>query len=136
MSKVKWESWLGGNWNAAANWSYGAAPTASDDAVFDLPGNYTAYITSPPVTSSLTFNAPGATLDQTGGSLAVGGSVNIYNGVVSLNDANNTIANSVSLYGGVLEVGSGTALGASSILAYGGEFLGTSTETIANTRTR
>ena len=111
MSKVKWESWLGGNWNAAANWSYGAAPTASDDAVFDLPGNYTSYITSPAVASSLTFNAPGATLDQIRGSLAVDGSVNIYNGVVSLNDANNTITNSVSLYGGVLEVGNRTALG-------------------------
>jgi hypothetical protein len=36
------------------------------------------------------------------------------------------------MYGGVLEIGSGAALGTVGILAYGGEFLGTTTETVAN----
>ncbi|MFM7231626.1 MAG: kelch repeat-containing protein [bacterium] len=37
---VYWTNAAGGNWNVASNWSTAALPTASDTAVFDLPGTY------------------------------------------------------------------------------------------------
>jgi hypothetical protein len=131
MSTVSWEGAAGGDWANGLNWDLGLVPTTSEDALIELPGVYTVSITSADIADDLTINASSATLAETGGSLHLSGSLDLYNGYVSLNAAN-SIANSVLLVGGVLAVGNGGALGQSGVLFYGGELLATTSETLTN----
>ena len=131
MSTVSWEGAAGGDWANGADWDFGLVPTSSEDAQIELPGVYTVSITSADTADDLTINAASATLAETGGSLHLSGSLNLYNGYVSLNAAN-SIANSVLMEGGVLAVGNSGALGQSGVLFYGGELLATTSETLTN----
>jgi FG-GAP-like repeat len=131
MSTVSWEGAAGGDWANGANWDFGLVPTTSEDAQIELPGVYTVSITSADTADDLTINAASATLAETGGSLHLSGSLNLYNGYVSLNAAN-SIANSILMEGGVLAVGNSGALGQSGVLFYGGELLATTSETLTN----
>src|SRR5580692_1201155 len=41
LSQVDWINPAGGDWDTPANWSTGAVPTASEDAVIDVAGSVT-----------------------------------------------------------------------------------------------
>jgi autotransporter-associated beta strand protein len=131
MATITWKNPVTGDWTAASDWSI-SVPTSTDDAVIGQIGNYVVTITSADVANSLTFNAPGATLFETGtGSLSMAGSLAVDSGTAIL-DAANTIGGGVTLNGGELAVGTGAALGAGSLTINGGEFLGVSNETLPN----
>jgi hypothetical protein len=122
---------LSGDWVYGPNWDSGVAPTSGDDVVFGGGGAYMVTVTTADVADNVTFNAPGATLVESGGSLSLAGGLTIYNGTVALN-APNSIGTSVALAGGILSLSNGNALGSAVLLIDGGELLATATETIAN----
>jgi hypothetical protein len=89
MSTVNWESALGGDWSDGTNWELGLVPASNAEVQIALPGAYAVSITSDVTAASLTVNATGGTLTETGaGSLTLSGGLSLYNGAVFLNGAN------------------------------------------------
>jgi hypothetical protein len=130
MSAISWANGQGGDWSIGANWGSGSAPASTDNARITLPGAYTVTIGGHVSAASLTINAAGETLDESGaGSLTLSGGLSIYNGAAFLNGAN-SIGGSVEVIGGLLAVGNGAALGDNDVFLDGGELLATTTETL------
>src|SRR5689334_21806067 len=69
-----WINASGGDWSVDANWSLGHVPTASEDAVIDLPGSYTVTHTVN-VTDSAASITTAAPLTISGGALATTGTL-------------------------------------------------------------
>ena len=130
MAAIFWKSAVSDNWNVAADWSAGAAPTSADDVTIAAPGSYTVTISTPDEASALTFNALQGALQENSGSLTVGDALTVSSGLVSLNEAN-TIG-VVIINGGTLAFGNGGALGAGTLALSGAELLATANETLRN----
>ena len=104
MATINWNGG-NGNWTTAIDWSTGAVPGASDDAVIAAAGGYTVAITSPITVGSIAINDGGATL--------------------AINDPGNTVSvNAAVTNGGLLFVD-----------AFGGQGDGGSSLTIGGTLT-
>ena len=81
------EHWVGtssADWAtvSASDWNFVSPPTTGNPAVIDTSGTYTVTISSADVAQSLVINDAGATvLDETGGSLTLGGALTIDAGL-------------------------------------------------------
>jgi hypothetical protein len=94
-----WAASKSGTWAVGANWSTGAAPTASNDATIAVAGKYTVTIAAPATANSLTVNDSTATvLDNSTLSLA---------GSLALTAGTFTLGSSGSVVGGTLSAGTG-----------------------------
>src|SRR5947209_5862463 len=60
-----WINPAGGNFADGPNWSLGAPPTMSDNALFNVPGTYTILVSSG-ASDSASFTAGNVTLDGMG----------------------------------------------------------------------
>jgi hypothetical protein len=69
LSTVSWISSTSGDWTSAANWSTGALPGSGDDVVINQPATVTVTLASSTSINSLSLTS--ATLNVTGGTLAV-----------------------------------------------------------------
>ena len=79
--------WIGvsGDWSTPADWSADAVPGPSDDVVMAAAGSYTVTITTSQAIGSVLLNDAGATLDiQSGGTLAIGGSLTAQSGTLQV----------------------------------------------------
>ena len=71
-----WTNLSGGSWTTAADWSNGA-PTATTNALLNVPGSYTVTLASSVSANSVTLRDTNGTLEiDAGGSLAVGSVAN------------------------------------------------------------
>ena len=86
-----WASAISGNWALSSAWSLtdggpagAGAPTSSDNAIIDPTGsNYTVTINSSDTAQSLTISSANATVAlNSGGTLALGGTLNLIAGLV------------------------------------------------------
>lgn len=71
MTAIHWKSGISGNFDDGFNWSTGAVPSASDDALIDATGTYVVTTSLSKTVQSLS-TAAGATLDITGGEFDIG----------------------------------------------------------------
>jgi hypothetical protein len=110
--------WIGvsGDWSTASDWSAGAVPGPSDEAVMAAPGSYTVTVATSESVGSIVLNDPGAILDihpvlfQTG-TLDVSGSVVIQAGTLELQgDRGGSFFSGILAIGGSLDVRSGGTL--------------------------
>src|SRR5450631_1078671 len=88
MSTITWRNAQSGEWSSASNWDWGIVPSAADEALFNLAGSYVVTIDSAATAQSLVFNALGATLQETTGSLTVAFDLIVDAGEVSLDGTN------------------------------------------------
>jgi hypothetical protein len=127
-----WGNPSGGNWNDAANWSSGSAPTATSNVVFNSIGATTPYVVTIPsstlaVANSITLNDPNITLlDE--GTLAIAASLIEISGTLEIENGG-----SLSLGGGpsfmVDFAGTGGSLGLGSSSGFTGTINAISTAT-------
>src|SRR5271165_7112685 len=75
LSQVNWINPAGADWDTPANWSTGAVPTASDDAVIKVSGNVTITHTQN-TTDSVNSIMATDPITLSGGTLSVAGSFN------------------------------------------------------------
>ena len=137
-----WASAISGNWALSSAWSLtdggpagAGAPTSSDNAIIDPTGsNYTVTINSSDTAQSLTISSANATVAlNSGGTLALGGTLNLTAGL--LNVAGGTITASGGAGAGAMTLASGTATfsGSTTIGTFtqsGGLFNGSGTLTV------
>jgi hypothetical protein len=102
MAVVSWVSGVTGNWATGADWSSGSAPTESDNAVINAPGSYTLTINAAVAAVSLTLDAPGATVLDSG-KLTLQTDLALMGGTVVL-------AGSGTISGGTISISSGALL--------------------------
>ena len=96
LSSNAWKAAVSGDWDTAANWSAGHVPTASEDAVIAIAGNYTVtHSFGSDSAHSITLSHP---LILSGGTLTVGASVQA-NSAFTLNGG--------TLAGAIVNVGAG-----------------------------
>jgi hypothetical protein len=119
-----------GDWGTQADWDWGTVPESTDDVLFDQPGAYGVTISGTASARSLTFDAAGATLDETTGSLTVTGDLIVDAGEVALNGTNSIGA--VNIDDGIVAVSSSDALGSGNLQLFGGELLADASVTLAN----
>src|SRR5579862_2527857 len=106
MTTDRWSGVLG-DWSNPFDWSTGSAPDPTDEAVLAAPGSYTVTVATPDTAGSVVLNDPGATLDiQSGGTLAVGGSVVVQSGAVDIQGSGFFGGGTLAI-GGALTVQSG-----------------------------
>jgi Legume lectin domain/FecR protein len=138
LNGVEWVHPTGGLWSVGSNWSSGAAPTATDDAIIpaeNIPGGtglYNVTIEAPAVARNLTLNANNTTGGQVtnDSSLTIGEALTILgNGVL-----NNSESGTVSV-GGQLELSDQSSLQNSGFIAlgFGGDFKNSTTVTNSGT---
>ena len=130
--------WIGlsGDWSNPSDWSAGAVPGPSDEAVIAAAGSYTVTVTASESVGSIVLNDPGAILDiqpsppfQTV-ALDVSGSVVIQSGTLEIQGEGYHLGGGTLAIGGSLDVQSGATLfldggtieGGSLIIARGGAF--------------
>jgi len=128
-----WKTAASGDWNTASNWTDGLPGSNGDGQVIGPAGTYTLTLSSAGSSAlSLLMIAAGATFSETStGTLNLGDQLILQAGTAILRNAN-TIANGVNLQGGLLETSNAGALGSGAFTISGGEFVGLSTETVAN----
>jgi hypothetical protein len=85
-----WKNAANGNWNLAGNWNVGGSvagvpPAAADNAIISVAGTYTVALSDPQAITNLTLNNSTATLNQTAGTLTLGGMLTLDAGIYNLN---------------------------------------------------
>jgi hypothetical protein len=104
-SSIQWNG-SSGDWATPADWSTDAIPGSSDDTVIAGPGSYTVTVTALESVGSVLLSDRAATLRiQSGGTLAVSGSLRVKSGTVLLDG---------TLEGGTLDIDPGGTLETSS----------------------
>jgi len=96
-----------GNWDLGSNWTPTGPPTATDTATISATGTYAVTINSADVAQTVILDSAGATIDDTAGSLTVGGTLGIDTGTYDLMGGTLTADHIRIQHGGLLE-GSGT----------------------------
>jgi hypothetical protein len=129
MTPDSWTSAVSGNWTTAADWSTGAAPTASNDATIAAAGTYTVTINGAVAANSLTIDDVAVQVkDAAGGTLSLTKALSVTAGTITLNSDAVIAGGTISLgNAGVFSANGGTlsgvtyegalALGASQSLA-------------------
>jgi len=128
-----WKTAASGDWNTASNCTDGLPGSNGDGVIIGPAGTYTVTLSAAGSSSlSLLMLAADATFSETStGTLNLGDEFILQAGTAILRNAN-TIANGVNLQGGLLETSNASALGSAAFTISGGEFVGLSTETVAN----
>jgi len=128
-----WKTAASGDWNTASNWTEGLPGSNADGVIIGPAGTYTVTLSGAGSSAlSLLMIAAGATFSETSaGTLNLGDELILQAGTAILRNAN-TIANGVNLQGGLLEASNAGALGSAAFNISGGEFVGLTTETVAN----
>jgi len=128
-----WKTAASGDWNTASNWTDGLPGSNGDGVIIGPAGTYTVTLSTAGSSSlSLLILAADATFSETStGTLNLGDEFILQAGTAILRNAN-TITNGVVLQGGLLETSNAGALGSAAFSISGGEFVGLTTETVAN----
>ena len=106
-------AWVGvsGDWSTAADWSTNSVPGPSDVAAIDAAGNYRVMVSTLEAIGSISLNDAGAILDiQSGGTLAVSGSLVVQSGALDIQGSGFGLPGGTVAIGGSLSVQSGGAL--------------------------
>jgi uncharacterized repeat protein (TIGR01451 family) len=122
VARVRWINPLGGDWNVGANWETGVVPTATQDALIDIPiANPVTYaagdlqINSLVSTQPMVFAAGTLTITRaltasavsfTGGTLVTGGH-QTYTGAVSVGAPTTLAADGSLVFSSTLSLGGG-----------------------------
>ncbi|QJW97713.1 beta strand repeat-containing protein [Frigoriglobus tundricola] len=122
---VSWINASGGDWDTASNWSTGAVPGASDDAVLSVTGNVTVTHSTGAADAVRSISGTDA-LVLSGGSLSVSSNSD-YTGAVTLSGATLTGGGNLELDGALTWTG-GTMSGTGTTLATGTVLLNPTTQ--------
>ena len=124
MAKNKWIGLSGGDWSNSSDWSAGAVPGPFDEAIIAAAGGYKVTVTTSETIKSVSLNDSGTLLDiQSGGTLAVRGSLAVHSGGTVEVEASGTLAIGRYLYissSGTLFLDGGDIKGGSLVIAQGG----------------
>jgi hypothetical protein len=119
LATVTWINPAGGDWDTAANWSSGALPGPSDDAVIAVPGIIVTHSSSASDSvSSLTISASDSTLDLSNGSLSIAATSSI-SGDLTMEGGTLSAAGTLTVSGSATWTG-GTITGGGALAAEGG----------------
>ena len=104
LATMMWENPAGGDWDTASNWVNAAdpndqhVPTASDDAVINLPDVTVTHDSGTDSANSLTISSNQSALDISGGSLALNSTSSIV-GSLTVDGATLSISGSRTVRG-------------------------------------
>ena len=111
MANLHWLNGVNGDWNLPGNWDLGTTPSATDAVLIDAAGSYSVAISTADSAGSLTVNAAGATVIDTG-NLTLGGALAITAGSFNLAAGGQVTGGTLSTTGGSFAWNGGTLSGA------------------------